>query len=981
MFSTYTLFEIISIYLIGSFINYQFYFHINLIDSMTYLFQFKLEFILFSLVWCFLNYIIYYIANLLFLKELEKKYIFLTILFTLFTFSFPKGILNEKYNIYSIIKDDNKTFEQALDNLGVNPKEYVTISRLKAKKGKNIIVLSLESLEQGYLKGEFNNLTPNLNKLAATYNFYNNFYVSNGGGWTAASVYSMLTGVPAFFKGHGNDIFQGSQNTKIVSLGHVLKKAGYSLKYIIGKPEFAGMYEMLHINGFDVISEKNCIGKYPESNVGLNDLDIFSEAKLQINKSVEENKPFAVFLSTINTHFPRGIKDNRLENKLPHRETQLEYVVSCTDYIIGDFIKYITKKGLLNNTVFYILPDHPLMGSGSIVEKLKKTGRALYLITNADEKKIFKNHNERIYQIELPKIIYQGAGIKTNAKFLTDFIQNKNVDTFINKNIKNFSILNKTVKKEIVNTDIIVNYNKDKTKLILTYNNNSVIENKVLINKDNYFIYTFTEDFVFLRKSNPNKKVLSLYLRNQINKKRKYIYLLINLKNDRLNVYLGDFEKIGLIKDSKTNEVVFAEKEIKKLSTSIKKKESFDNIKLDKKCKQKNIDNINKIVSSTFEYSKIKRSVFDINGKKYYMKRGLNLLIKSKDSFVFENYDVYSSKKAAKDFLNRLDILIKNNAYFFIASHDAISNKFPDYKKKLKKLGFKLLQNLNGRYAYLCIYKKNNKMIEYYDEKNITYYINNNYNSKINKNEINNKRKLMRSSKKVSKDVKRFIAHAGGKIDGKAYTDSLEALNYSYKKGFRMFELDIIKTSDNVFVAAHDWKHWKNITNNQNFEGIPTREEFKKHKIYGKYTPMDINDINKWFREHKDAILVTDKVNLPKEFSEKFIAKNRLFMELFSWKAVNEALECNILGPMPTGSLVMNLKGDKLKFLKKMRIEYVAISRFVIEKNRKLLQKMKESGIKFYAFGLNFKNSKDEKYVIENELDCFYGIYADVWEF
>ena len=46
-------------------------------------------------------------------------------------------------------------------------------------------------------------------------------------------------------------------------------------------------------------------------------------------------------------------------------------------------------------------------------------------------------------------------------------------------------------------------------------------------------------------------------------------------------------------------------------------------------------------------------------------------------------------------------------------------------------------------------------------------------------------------------DTMRFIAHAGGSIDGHRYTNSLEALNENYQKGFRLFELYIIKTKDN----------------------------------------------------------------------------------------------------------------------------------------------------------------------------------------
>jgi phosphoglycerol transferase MdoB-like AlkP superfamily enzyme len=69
---------------------------------------------------------------------------------------------------------------------------------------------------------------------------------------------------------------------------------------------------------------------------------------------------------------------------------------------------------------------------------------------------------------------------------------------------------------------------------------------------------------------------------------------------------------------------------------------------------------------------------------------------------------------------------------------------------------------------------------------------------------IENKLTYIKGSMEARYDVTRFIAHAGGMIDDHTYTNSLEALNMSYDKGFRLFELDILRTSDSMFVTAHD---------------------------------------------------------------------------------------------------------------------------------------------------------------------------------
>ena len=228
-------------------------------------------------------------------------------------------------------------------------------------------------------------------------------------------------------------------------------------------------------------------------------------------------------------------------------------------------------------------------------------------------------------------------------------------------------------------------------------------------------------------------------------------------------------------------------------------------------------------------------------------------------------------------------------------------------------------------------------------------------------------------------NINKFIAHAGGQIDKYIYTNTLEALETNYKKGFRLFELDIIKTKDNYFVASHDWESWKKQTNYK--KSIPpTLKEFKKFKIYNKYTPMDMKDINQWFSKYNDAILVTDKINSPLKFSKKFIDKKRLIMELFDWYAVNKAIEGNVTA-MPTWNIVKKLKRNIAKKLSNLNIKHVALSRKTIYKNKSLLKELRNYSIKTYAFHINFEKGKDEKYVYCNELTHFYGFYADKWDF
>jgi glycerophosphoryl diester phosphodiesterase len=108
-----------------------------------------------------------------------------------------------------------------------------------------------------------------------------------------------------------------------------------------------------------------------------------------------------------------------------------------------------------------------------------------------------------------------------------------------------------------------------------------------------------------------------------------------------------------------------------------------------------------------------------------------------------------------------------------------------------------------------------------------------------------------------------FIAHAGGGIDGQTYTNTLEALNTNYKKGFRCFEIDFSWTADGELVAIHDWYDYdtfeKNYSVPDELKGkIPTKAQFLRLKTKTGLTPLSLESVLKWTAKKRDAFIVTD---------------------------------------------------------------------------------------------------------------------------
>jgi len=106
-----------------------------------------------------------------------------------------------------------------------------------------------------------------------------------------------------------------------------------------------------------------------------------------------------------------------------------------------------------------------------------------------------------------------------------------------------------------------------------------------------------------------------------------------------------------------------------------------------------------------------------------------------------------------------------------------------------------------------------------------------------------------------------LIAHGLGAINGATATNSLEALEYNYQAGYRVFEIDLAATSDDKLVAVHDWDTFTGFIKNTFPElawKVPTHEQFKGAKFYGYLTPLDFTDIANIMSAHKDIYIVTD---------------------------------------------------------------------------------------------------------------------------
>ena len=179
---------------------------------------------------------------------------------------------------------------------------------------------------------------------------------------------------------------------------------------------------------------------------------------------------------------------------------------------------------------------------------------------------------------------------------------------------------------------------------------------------------------------------------------------------------------------------------------------------------------------------------------------------------------------------------------------------------------------------------------------------------------------LARPLEKSAEDINvlspnHLIAHAGGAMGGYTYTNSKEALKNALDNGFRYVELDLYETIDSNVVCLHSLEDYRKMTSTD-CEDLDTKS-FLSHQLYGKYTPMTLNDAIKIWEE-RPFYFVTDKISDP-QILNRYFKKNRdkVIVEAFS---LDDYIRLERDGYTPMFSIMaLNVRGLYLYIINSIR--------------------------------------------------------------
>lgn len=283
-----------------------------------------------------------------------------------------KNIGTYNYHLYDIYVQSKSSAQRALADGSelVEVDNYVQANQASVNEemfgkyaGRNLIVVSLESLQSFVLNNEMNGevVTPFLNTLTNdpdTY-YFNDFYHQTGLGKTSDSEFIVENSL--FGLGRGAVFFTHGGNT-YNSMAESLGKNGYFTNVMHSNNASFWNRDMIYqslkidkfydINSYEVTDENSV-------NWGLKDIPFFEQSAQLMT---EMPQPFYSRMITLTNHYPFYLdeEDKMIQEYTSNSGTLNRYfqTVRYLDESVKVFFEQLKEKGLYDNSIIVMYGDH-----------------------------------------------------------------------------------------------------------------------------------------------------------------------------------------------------------------------------------------------------------------------------------------------------------------------------------------------------------------------------------------------------------------------------------------------------------------------------------------------------------------------------------------------------------------------------------------------------------------------------------------------
>ncbi|MCM3161771.1 LTA synthase family protein [Metabacillus litoralis] len=281
-----------------------------------------------------------------------------------------KNISVYNFHIYDAVLQSKTSAQRALadsDSL-TEIENYVNANRKASNEdlqgiaqGRNVILLSLESLQSFVLNEELNGqeITPFLNDLIGESYYFENFYHQTGQGKTSDSEFIVDNSLYPLGRGA---VFFTNSNNEYNATPEILKESGYySTVFHANNKSFWNRDLMYQAFGYDRFFDVNDYNVTEENSIGwgLKDIDFFQQSVQHIDNLPQ---PFYTRLITLTNHFPfeLGEEDRMIDEFDSNSKTLNQYIptVRYMDEAVKVFFEDLKKTDVYQNSIIILYGDH-----------------------------------------------------------------------------------------------------------------------------------------------------------------------------------------------------------------------------------------------------------------------------------------------------------------------------------------------------------------------------------------------------------------------------------------------------------------------------------------------------------------------------------------------------------------------------------------------------------------------------------------------
>ena len=232
-------------------------------------------------------------------------------------------------------------------------------------KPRNLIVILMESMETN-----FEHYTPEIVERKN-----NNTNFSPGGmnvagtSWTIAAITAKLCGIPLNMP-MGINEYLGKLPTYLPGakcLMDYLRDFGYNQIFVQGSSgsftqinDFCEVHGSLELHDLEYYKQNGLISKDYRVFWGIEDRKLYHFIKGDLERLSHANKPFALYMSTMDTHLPEGYVDSKCAEEFADVVGKYPKALRCASKQLDDFLKWAELQPWYANTTISIMGDHTM---------------------------------------------------------------------------------------------------------------------------------------------------------------------------------------------------------------------------------------------------------------------------------------------------------------------------------------------------------------------------------------------------------------------------------------------------------------------------------------------------------------------------------------------------------------------------------------------------------------------------------------------